>query len=90
MKAGVGENDRGWDAGWHHQSSGHKFEQAPGIGKRQGSLACSSPGDCKDLDMTEWLNNEQGNNGFLFKDSYQFKVLTQHSRLPFVVMETDF
>ena len=25
--------------GWHHQFNGHGFEQAPGIGEGQGSLA---------------------------------------------------
>ena len=30
--------------GWHHQH-GHEFEQAPGDGKEQGSLACCSPWD---------------------------------------------
>jgi len=29
--------------GWHHQPNGHEFEQAPGDGERQGSLACCSP-----------------------------------------------
>ena len=29
--------------GWHHQLNGHEFEQAPGAGDRQGSLACRSP-----------------------------------------------
>ena len=29
--------------GWHHQLDGHKFEQAPGAGNGQGSLACCSP-----------------------------------------------
>ena len=36
--------------GWHHQLSGHEFEQAPGDGEGQGSLACSSPWGCKELD----------------------------------------
>ena len=26
--------------GWHHWPNGHEFEQAPGEGERQGSLAC--------------------------------------------------
>ena len=26
--------------GWHHQLDGHEFEQAPGLGDRQRSLAC--------------------------------------------------
>ena len=29
--------------GWHHQLDGHEFEQAPGIGDGQGSLACCCP-----------------------------------------------
>ena len=45
--------------GWHQQLTGHKFEQAPGDGSRQGSLACYSPWDRKDSDMTEWLSNNK-------------------------------
>ena len=29
--------------GWHHQLNGHEFEQAPGNGNGQGSLARRSP-----------------------------------------------
>ena len=43
--------------GWHHWLYGHEFEQAPGDGDGQGRLACCSPRGCKELDMTEWLNN---------------------------------
>ena len=43
--------------GWHHQLNGHEFEQAPGDGEGQGSLACCRPWGHKELDMTEWLNN---------------------------------
>ena len=42
--------------GWHHQLDGHEFEQAPGVGDGQGSLACCSPWSCKEPDMTKWLN----------------------------------
>ena len=28
---------------YHHQLNEHEFEQAPGVGDRQGSLACCSP-----------------------------------------------
>ena len=38
--------------GWHHQLGGHEFEQAPGVGEGQGSLACCSPWGCKESDMT--------------------------------------
>ena len=27
--------------GWHHRLNGHEFEQAPGVGERQGSVACA-------------------------------------------------
>ena len=43
-------------AGWHHCLNGHEFEQAPGVGDAQGSLAHCSPWSCKKLDMTERLN----------------------------------
>ena len=33
--------------------NGHEFEQSPGVGDRQGSLACCSPWGCKESDMTE-------------------------------------
>ena len=42
--------------GLHHQLDGHEFEQAPGVGDGQGSLACCSPWGCKELDTTERLN----------------------------------
>ena len=42
--------------GWHHKLNGHEFEQAPGVGDGQGSLACCSPRGCQELDKTEQLN----------------------------------
>ena len=42
--------------GWHHQLDGHEFEQAPGVGDEQGSLACCSPWGHKELGTTEQLN----------------------------------
>ena len=43
--------------GWHHQLSGHEFEQTLGDSKGQGSLAyCSSWGG-KESNTTEQLNN---------------------------------
>ena len=42
--------------GLHHRPDGHEFEQAPGVGEGQGSLACCSPGGRKESDMTERLN----------------------------------
>ena len=42
--------------GWHHWFDGHEFDQAPGVGNGQESLACCSPWGRKDSDMTEQLN----------------------------------
>ena len=42
--------------GWHHRLDGHEFEQVPGVGDRQGGLACCGPWGCKESDMTEQLN----------------------------------
>ena len=39
--------------GWHHQCKGHEFEQALGVVDGQGILACCSPWDCRESNMTE-------------------------------------
>ena len=39
--------------GWHHWLNEHEFEQAPGDGEGQGSLACCSPWGHKELDTTK-------------------------------------
>ena len=38
--------------GGHHQLNGYEFEQTPGGGEGQGSLACCSQWGHKELDMT--------------------------------------
>ena len=43
--------------GRHHQLNGHESEQTPGDGEGQESLACCNPWDCKELDTTQLLNN---------------------------------
>ena len=57
--------DWGWEekgttedemAGWHHQLNGHEFEWTPGVGDRQGGLACCDSWDHKESDMTEQVN----------------------------------
>ena len=42
----------------HHWLIGHEFEQILGDGEGQGNLACCHPWCCKELDMTEQLNNK--------------------------------
>ena len=39
--------------GWHHQLSGHEFEQTPDDSEGQGSLTFCSPWGCKELDTIE-------------------------------------
>ena len=43
--------------GWHQQLNGHEFEQALGDDEGQGGLVCYTPWGHKQLDITEWLNN---------------------------------
>ena len=42
--------------GWHHQLSGHEFEQALEVSDGQGSWAYCRPWGRKELDRTEQLN----------------------------------
>ena len=44
--------------GSHHEFNGHEFEQVLGVGDGQGGLACCSPQDHKELDMTELNQTE--------------------------------
>ena len=55
--------------GWYHRLNGHGFEQAPGDGEGQGSLACCSPWGCEESDTTERLNNNKQ------QGTYQKEVL---------------
>ena len=38
---------------WHHQLDQHEFEQAPGVGDKQGGLVCCRPWGHKESDTTE-------------------------------------
>ena len=44
--------------GWHHQLSGHEFEQTPENGEGQENLGCCSPRRHKESD-TMWLSNNK-------------------------------
>ena len=59
--------------GWHHWLTGHEFEQTLKDGKGQGSLACCSPWGHKELDTTEWLNNNN-NEYSCFHVTHSFPV----------------
>ena len=55
-----GEEEKGTTedemAGWHHWLDGREFEWTPGVGDRQGGLACCNSWGRKELDTTEWMN----------------------------------
>ena len=59
--------------GWHHWLDGHEFEQAPGFGDGQGSLACCSPWftKCKTR-LSDWTNTYLSNinYSFIFSSKY--------------------
>ena len=44
---------------WHHRFKGHEFEQTPGDGEGQGTLACCSSWGHKESDMTEQLDGTE-------------------------------
>ena len=47
--------------GWHLQLDGHEFQQTLGDSEGKGSLVCCNSWGCKELDMTEQLNNNNNN-----------------------------
>ena len=52
----LGKIEKGLDemVGWH--LNGHGFEWTPGVGDREGGLACCDSWGRKESDMTEQLN----------------------------------
>ena len=58
--------------GWHHRFNGHEFEQIPGAGDEEGSLACCSPGVSKSQTQLERLNN----NIFIEKKFEYFYIIS--------------
>ena len=50
--------------GWHHRLNGHGFGWTPGVGSRQGGLACYGPwGRKSQTRLSDWteLNSQEGN-----------------------------
>ena len=72
--------------GWYHRLNGHEFEQTPGDGERQGSLACCSPWGRKELDTTWQVNNnnktwsEQGQRESCFTWKKDTSVCRSHTQ----------
>ena len=61
--------------GWHHQLDRHKFEQTPGVGEGQGSLACHSLWGRKEPDTTERLSLTEAHTMY-FTCNYKNKLAT--------------
>ena len=66
-------------AGWHHQLSGHEFEQTRGNGEGQGSLASCSLWGRKKLDVPEQLNNSNKGGRRRFGRARSGKLLASKS-----------
>ena len=73
--------------GWHHWLNGHEFEQIPGDGEGQGSLACFSPWGHKESDMTEWLNN---NNSIKGRKRISIRTMPCYARVNAVIQNLMF
>ena len=59
----------------YHWLNGQEFEQTPGDGEEQGSLACCSPQGNKESDMAEWLNNKKVCHSFPCKEQASFDFI---------------
>ena len=87
---------------WHHQLTGHEFEQAPGAGNGQESLARCNPWGRKEMDLTEQLNwTEQLNGNALNWECLKLKLFQgkeavlnpgdiAESRTPFNSLDIDY
>ena len=69
--------------GWHYWLHGHEFEQTVGDNEGQGSLACCSPCDCKELDMTEQLNNNKESEFLQSRCQHLWRLRSVPVYLPF-------
>ena len=61
--------------GWHHRLNGHEFEQAPGVGDKQGSLVCCSPRGHQESDMTEWTEDILSKTEIYMISNYTLNIL---------------
>ena len=65
--------------GWYHLLDGHEFEQSPGVGDGQRSLACCSPWGHTEFDRTEQLNWNELTPVLLPRKSHGQRSLAGHS-----------
>jgi len=72
QEKGTLEDEMVWQ---YHWLNGQEFEQTPGDGEEQGSLACCSPQGNKESDMAEWLNNKKVCHSFPCKEQASFDFI---------------
>ena len=70
--------------GWYCRFSGQEFEQTPGDSEGEGSLVCCNPWGHKELDMTEWLNN---NNNLFCSKRWSTHINLGKKNFPILVFE---
>ena len=73
-------------AGQHHRLNGHEFERITGESEGPGSLVFCNPWGCKELDMTERLNNNNKSNN---KITYVWNLKEQDTNELLYQTETD-
>ena len=73
--------------GWHHWLNRHEFEQTLGNSGGQESLACFSPRGCKELDMTELMNNNNPKEHVVYQLQSFLRNFPSHS-LPVEAVST--
>ena len=73
-----GGRRRGWQdemLGWYHRLDGHEFEQAPGDGDGQGSLACCGPWGCKESNTPELSDWSRWANFYFATNCFKIQLL---------------
>ena len=78
LGAGGEGDDRGWDGWMASLIHGRESEWTPGVGDRQGCLACCDSWCRKELETTEWMNwteltnttQDSGHVSFCYTDHY--------------------
>ena len=66
---------------WQHRLNGYEFEQTPGNGEGQQSLAYCSPWDHKESDITERLNNNNNNPHKNFYTNIHSRIIHNSQKL---------
>ena len=75
--------------GWHQWLKWQEFEQTLRGSEGQGSLACCSPWDCKESDITEWLNSNKGQDVNLLTHKFFFSLPSSCLCLPHKAWDGD-